>query len=107
MHQVLDILPKYNKVINEYSYNVVKDWVLPLGYIFIDGDHVYDAVKQDFEDWFPHVMPGGYISIHDSAADRGGPHNWPGPTKLCKELMEDPRVEYMDTVWSLTVFKKK
>lgn len=95
------------KFIKDYSFNVVKDWNKKIDYLFIDGDHNYDTVKQDFEDWFPYVIEGGIISLHDSAANRGGPFFWEGPSKLSDELINDERLEYIETIHTLTVFKKK
>jgi hypothetical protein len=93
--------------INDFSFNAVKNWNKEIDYLFIDGDHTYEAVKRDFEDWYPYVKNGGIISIHDSAANRGGPHFWPGPSKLADELINDIRLEYVETVTALTVFQKK
>jgi hypothetical protein len=92
--------------IKDYSFNVVKTWKEPIDYIFIDGDHNYEAVKKDMEDWFSHVKQGGYMSFHDSAANRGGPSYWPGPSKLTDELIHNKKMKYIETVWSLTVFQK-
>ncbi len=40
--------------------------VLPgLDFAFIDGDHTYDAVRQDIELWWPRVKPGGLLLGHD------------------------------------------
>jgi predicted O-methyltransferase YrrM len=36
-----------------------------LDFLFIDGDHTYDGVKQDFEMYGPLVRPGGVIAFHD------------------------------------------
>lgn len=36
-----------------------------LDFLFIDGDHTYDGVKQDFEMYSPFVKKGGYIAFHD------------------------------------------
>jgi cephalosporin hydroxylase len=36
-----------------------------LSYLFIDGDHTYEGVKQDFELYAPLVRKGGVIAIHD------------------------------------------
>jgi len=38
-----------------------------LDLLFIDGDHSYDGVKQDFENYRPLVAPGGIIAFHDIA----------------------------------------
>ena len=93
--------------IKDYSFNVVKTWDKKIDYLFIDGDHNYDAVKQDFEDWYPHVLEGGIISLHDSAANRGGPFFWKGPSDFADELLKDERLEYLETVNTMTIFKKK
>jgi len=53
----------------------------PVGLVWIDGDHHYDAVRQDFEDWFPRLAVGGWVAIHDTV------NNFEGPTKLTRELL--------------------
>lgn len=50
----------------------------PVAFVFIDGDHAYEAVKKDFELWFPKVRVGGVMAFHDST-------NWPGPKKVTKD----------------------
>jgi cephalosporin hydroxylase len=36
-----------------------------LDFLFIDGDHSYEGVKQDFEMYSSFVKKGGYIGFHD------------------------------------------
>jgi len=93
--------------VKDYSYNVSPKWNKPLDYIFIDGDHLYDAVKQDFEEWFPKLEAGGIISFHDSTMNRGGLNYWAGPSKLADELIFDDRLEFLESIGRLTIFKKK
>ena len=38
-----------------------------LGFLFIDGDHTYAGVKQDYEMFSPLVRKGGIIGFHDMA----------------------------------------
>jgi cephalosporin hydroxylase len=34
-------------------------------FLFIDGDHTYEGVKQDYEMYLEFVKPGGWIGFHD------------------------------------------
>lgn len=47
------------------SSEIVKTWNLPIDFLFIDGKHSYDEVKQDINDWGKFVVKGGYIVFHD------------------------------------------
>jgi predicted O-methyltransferase YrrM len=48
--------------------------------IFIDGDHSYEGVKEDFEAWFPKVLLGGVMVFDDT-------QDWEGPRRLVREKM--------------------
>ncbi len=39
-----------------------------IDFLFIDGDHTYEGVKQDFSMYAPLVRPGGIIALHDIVA---------------------------------------
>jgi predicted O-methyltransferase YrrM len=38
----------------------------PVNFLFIDGDHSYNGVKQDFEMYLPLVKSPGIIAFHDA-----------------------------------------
>ncbi|MFK7975686.1 MAG: class I SAM-dependent methyltransferase [Halioglobus sp.] len=40
-------------------------WRIPLGMVFIDGGHSFEAAYTDLRAWMGHVLPGGYLAIHD------------------------------------------
>ncbi len=42
-----------------------------LDFLFIDGDHTYEGVKQDYEMYAPMVRKGGIIAFHDIVEHRG------------------------------------
>lgn len=44
---------------------VARQWATPLALVFIDGGHTFEAALADYTIWAGHVMPGGYLLIHD------------------------------------------
>ncbi len=48
---------------------VARFWVTPLSLIFIDGGHAFETVLTDYNCWVSHLMPGGYLLIHDIFED--------------------------------------
>jgi predicted O-methyltransferase YrrM len=53
----------------------------PVGFLHIDGDHSYEAVRRDFELYAPLVEPGGAIALHDVAGEA-----YPGAVRFWTEL---------------------
>lgn len=46
------------------SLEVAKIWDKPIGLLFVDGNHL--EVDADLDAWFPHVMDGGLVAVHDN-----------------------------------------
>ena len=44
-------------------------WATPLSMVFIDGGHTAEAALTDYECWARHILPGGYLLIHDIFTD--------------------------------------
>ena len=40
-------------------------WTTPLAMVFIDGGHSFEAAHGDYLTWAPHILPGGFLVIHD------------------------------------------
>ncbi len=57
---------------------VARAWATPLSLVFIDGGHAFETAKKDYESWADHIMPGGYLLIHDIFEDpaEGGQAPW-------------------------------
>ena len=47
------------------SHVVARSWSTPLSLVFIDGGHAFETAKTDYECWADHILPGGYLLIHD------------------------------------------
>jgi len=44
-------------------------WSIPLGLVFIDGGHARETVFTDYSAWAGHIVPGGFLLIHDIFTD--------------------------------------
>ena len=47
------------------SHIVARKWATPLSFVFIDGSHSFESAKRDYISWAPHIIPGGFLGIHD------------------------------------------
>lgn len=47
------------------AYDRISRIMPQIDFLFIDGDHSYEGVKQDFNLFAPLVKPGGIIALHD------------------------------------------
>jgi predicted O-methyltransferase YrrM len=84
---------------------VTKDAVLralgenPLDVLFIDGDHSYEGVRADFEDYAPLVRAGGIVALHDVNPDFRTRHDVETPSisgdvpRYWSELKEQYKTE--------------
>jgi predicted O-methyltransferase YrrM len=48
---------------------VARSWSMPLSLVFIDGSHSYESAFSDYTSWAPHIVPGGFLAIHDIFPD--------------------------------------
>ena len=44
-------------------------WATPLSLVFIDGGHSMAAACTDYDAWSGHILPGGFLLIHDIFTD--------------------------------------
>ncbi len=51
-----------------------RQWATPLSLVFIDGGHTFEAACTDYNAWSGHIIPHGYLLIHDIFKDpaKGG-----------------------------------
>ena len=94
--------PRFIKSTSEeayYNFFVLQD--IKADILFIDGDHSYEGVKKDFDLYSQLLSPKGIVILHDTDADYESSlivsedaakdhHRFDGPSKLVKELQENP-----------------
>lgn len=80
-------------------------WATPLSLLFIDGGHAYETVKTDYECWAPHIMPGGYLLIHDIFKDpaQGGQ----APYQIYQKAIATGQFDEQPMTRTLGVLRKK
>lgn len=68
------------------SDDALKLWRDPIRLLFIDAEHAYEAVRNDFLGWQQHVTVGGMVAFHDvDRWDDRNPQSLDGPTKVVYE----------------------
>ncbi|MFC1631538.1 class I SAM-dependent methyltransferase [Candidatus Omnitrophota bacterium] len=79
-----------------YSYDIVKTWPQQrkINFLFIDGDHSYEGMKRDIEDWLPLVKDKGIVCFHDY-------RDAPGVIKAVDEARKQGRLKFIRQVTSI------
>ncbi|MEE4354824.1 MAG: class I SAM-dependent methyltransferase [Desulfococcaceae bacterium] len=80
-------------------------WGTRLSLVFIDGGHSFDAAFADYNAWTGHIMPGGYLLIHDifpNPADGGQ-----APFQLYQMALASGLFEKMPMCKTLGILKRK
>lgn len=79
----------------------------PFDFVFIDGDHSYNGIKEDWEGWKPLMAPGGVIALHDSHSTKERNIAGAGSVVFTNEvILTSPEFEVADQVDSLTVVQR-
>ncbi len=86
------------------SETAARAWRTPLGMVFIDGGHTFEAAIADYGCWSPHILPGGFLAIHDIFPDpaQGGQ----APYRIYKLALESGLFTELPMVQTLGVLKR-
>ncbi len=76
--------------------------LLPVDFLFIDGDHSWDGIKGDWEGWSSHVAGDGIVALHDSCNCEAGSERY-----TQEVVLKDDRYEKVEAVDTLTVLRRK
>jgi predicted O-methyltransferase YrrM len=88
-----------------FSEDIAANFESRIDFLFIDADHTYEAVKNDWKTWARKMNDGGFIALHDCKLAP----NSPIPLGSMQFYAEDiPKLNYVserDSVDSLVIFE--
>lgn len=87
------------EIIRDTSHNAAKNWSKQIEFLWIDGDHRYEAVKNDFDHYFPYVVNNGIVAFHDST--------YGDVQKFVLKIFRENNVEKLGLIGSITYARKK
>lgn len=75
-----------------YSYEIRKTWPdeKMIDLLWIDGDHSYEGVKRDIQDWLPLLKRNHVVCFHDY-------RDAPGVRNAVEEILSDGAVKFIKT----------
>jgi hypothetical protein len=84
---------------------VARGWATPLSLVFIDGGHAFETARTDYGCWAGHIVPGGYLLIHDifENPEEGGQAPW----EVYKLAVASGRFEELPRIKTLGVLVRK
>lgn len=91
--------------IEDFSQAVALGWSRPIDFLFIDGDHEFEAVRTDWQMWTPHLAHGGHVALHDARIEAPWVDDDSGPVRLLREIRDDAKWEVVDEVDSLAIMR--
>ena len=77
----------------------------PLGMLFIDGGHSFEAARSDYASWAHKIAPGGILAIHDLFPDpqEGGQ----APITIYREAIASNLYEELPTTRTLGALRRR
>jgi predicted O-methyltransferase YrrM len=83
------------------------DGAPPFDFIFIDGDHSFDGLRQDWEGWSVLCAPGGLIALHDSRSSPERDIESAGSVRYMRDVIaRDCRFSLVEAVDTLSVLRR-
>lgn len=84
----LSSFSNFYKLFVDFSYNVVNVFDdNSLDFVYIDGDHCYEAVKKDIKLFYPKIKEGGIIGGHDYTP------RYPGVARAVLEFQDEMSIQ--------------
>jgi beta-1,4-mannosyl-glycoprotein beta-1,4-N-acetylglucosaminyltransferase len=91
----INVVKDYINPIKAYSYQVFDKYEdNSIDFLFIDGAHDYESVKNDLQCWFPKVKRNGIIAGHDYLK-----LDCPGVYNSVNEFFKNKNIQIFGTSW--------
>lgn len=94
--------------VEQFSHHAAQCIAGTFDFIFIDGDHTWDGIAQDWLDWAHRVDAGGIVALHDTIVPAHnanvatlGSHQY-----FIEHIQHDQRFEIVDQIDSLSVMRR-
>lgn len=87
-HRLVRSVPR-GKVewVRKFSADAARGWDKSIDFLFIDANHSYEAVLEDWNAWTPHLRVGASVALHDARVFTSGwTHPSDGPVLLVRRL---------------------
>lgn len=86
--------------ISMFSEEARQGWSKPISLLWIDGNHEFEAVLRDFDQWSPFVNKDGFVAFHDAA------HPEAGPTRVVQGACATGKWKLMQQVEKVAVLER-
>ena len=95
--------------VEQLSFDAADEIMGDFDLVFIDGDHSWDGIRRDWNDWSPRVRPDGIIALHDTRVPAHNPRVQElGSRKFFDEhIVHDSRFKLVEQVDSLSVLRRR
>ena len=81
------------RFVKKYSDDAIADLPDNLDFVYIDGNHEYEYVKNDLSNYYPVVKKGGILAGHDYTK------SWPGVVEAVNEFTHERGLEVTKDLW--------
>jgi predicted O-methyltransferase YrrM/glycosyltransferase involved in cell wall biosynthesis len=99
-------LTKNTTIIKGDFTEVAKEWNQKIDILHIDGDHLYESIKNDYETWSKFVKDDGVILFHDTCVENFNGNDTYGVKKFFEEI-DLPKCNFTHTFGLGVVSKNK
>lgn len=95
-------------LVEKLSFDAAEDVPGEVDFIFIDGDHSWEGISRDWPLFSARLRPGGIMALHDTSIVPAYSGTVLDSVRYYNEVIRhDPRFEWLETVDSLNVLRRK